>query len=33
MPDKVKTLDTQLLQHLKSIGAKMPKLNPQYKGK
>jgi len=33
MPDKVKALDTQLLQHLKSIGAKMPRLNPDYKGK
>ena len=33
MPDKVKALDTQLLQHLKSIGAKIPKPNPDYKGK
>ena len=27
MPEKVKELDSRLLTHLKSIGAKMPKLN------
>ena len=31
MPGKVKVLDTRLLAHLKSIGAKMPKLNPAAK--
>ena len=31
MPAKVKELDVRLLAHLKSIGAKMPKLNPEKK--
>ena len=33
MPEKVRTLDAQLLTHLKSIGAKLPKLNPEYKSR
>ena len=33
MPGKVRTLDAQLLSHLKSIGAKLPKLNPEYKSR
>ena len=33
MPDKVKALDTQLMKHLKSIGAKIPRPNPEYTGK
>ena len=31
MPEKVKVLEDQLLAHLKSVGAKMPKLNPAAK--
>ena len=33
MPEKVKSLDSQLMKHLKSIGAKIPRLNPEYTGK
>jgi hypothetical protein len=33
MPGQVKSLDTQLMEHLKSIGAKIPKPNPEYRGK
>jgi len=33
MPEQVKSLDTQLMEHLKSIGAKIPKPNPEYRGK
>ena len=28
MPEKIKGLENRLLAHLKSVGAKMPKLNP-----
>ena len=31
MPEKVKGLESRLLAHLKSVGAKMPKLNPAAK--
>ena len=31
MPQKVKELDAKLMAHLKSIGAKLPKANPDYK--
>ena len=31
MPEKVKRLEVRLLSHLKSVGAKMPKLNPSAK--
>ena len=31
MPEKVKELEGRLLAHLKSVGAKMPKLNPAAK--
>ena len=31
MPEKVKVLEDRLLAHLKSVGAKMPKLNPAAK--
>jgi hypothetical protein len=31
MPEKVKVLEDQLLAHLKSVGAKMPKPNPAAK--
>ena len=31
MPEKVKILESRLLAHLKSVGAKMPKLNPAAK--
>ena len=31
MPEKVKGLESRLLTHLKSVGAKMPKLNPAAK--
>jgi arylsulfatase A-like enzyme len=33
MPEKVESLDIELMKHLKSIGAKIPRLNPGYKAK
>ena len=33
MPEKVESLDIELMKHLKSIGAKIPRLNPEYKAK
>ncbi|MBI1372120.1 MAG: sulfatase-like hydrolase/transferase [Phycisphaera sp.] len=33
MPDKVKELNAQLMQHLHDVGAKLPRPNPDYKGK
>ena len=33
MPDKVKELDGRLVSHLKSVGARLPRPNPAYKGK
>ncbi len=33
MPEKVKELDGQLMQHLKEVGAKVPRANPDYRAK
>jgi len=30
MPEKVRALDAQLMAHLREVGAKMPKPNPDY---